>query len=265
VLRFNFGRSIRTGNEIAPTLMARFVFTLQLSSLSIVISTLIGVIAGVISATRQYSAFDNASMLTALAGISTPIYVTGLLLILVFAVVIPRNFQWWPEWARLAAGRFVEWDGTINGLLQLWVTQPGEVLRHLLLPAIALGLYSAAIIARMTRAAMLEVIHQDYIRTARAYGIHERVITYRHALKNALIPVVTVIGLEFGMNLGGAVLTETVFALPGLGRYIVQQGILARDYPIVQAGILLVALVFIVVNLITDLTYALIDPRIRYR
>lgn len=262
-VRLDFGRSIKSGNEITPVLLGRFAFTFQLSLLSLIISIVIGIFAGVIAATKQYSIFDNISMVGSLLGISTPIFVTGLLLILIFAVVLPRQ-PWWPDWLKPAAGRFVRYDGTVRGLLRLWVEQPKEVIKHLALPALALGIESAGIIARMTRASMLEVIRQDYIRTHRAYGIAERVITYKHALKNALIPVVTVIGLQFGINLGGAVLTETVFALPGMGRYIVEQGILSRDYPIVQAGIVFVAFVFVVVNLITDLSYALLDPRIRY-
>jgi peptide/nickel transport system permease protein/oligopeptide transport system permease protein len=173
-------------------------------------------------------------MLGALFGISMPIFWLGLLLILVFAA----NLQWLPS------------GGT------------GSI-RHLILPAIALGSASAAVIARMTRASMLEVTRQDYIRTARATGYRERVVIFRHALKNAMIPVLTVFGLEFGSMLGGAVLTETVFSLPGIGRLLVE-GIFARDYPVVQGAMILVASTFVLVNLLTDVAYAFFDPRIRY-
>lgn len=230
----DFGISIRNREPVINLLMQRFAFTVQLSFLSILIAASIGLIAGVISATRQYSIFDNLSMMGALFGISMPIFWLGLLLMLVFSV----NLRWFP-----AGGS-------------------GE-LRHLILPAIALGAASAAVIARMTRASMLEVIRQDFIRTARANGLREWVVIYKHALKNAMIPVITVFGLEFGYMLGGAVLTETVFSLPGVGRLMVE-GIFQRDYPVVQGAMLLVATTFVLVNLLTDIAYAFFDPKIRY-
>jgi ABC-type dipeptide/oligopeptide/nickel transport system permease component len=230
----DFGVSIRNREPVVNLLMQRFAFTVQLSFLSIVIAAVIGLIAGVISATRQYSLFDNFSMVGALFGISMPIFWLGLLLMLVFSV----HLRWLP-----AGGS-------------------GE-LRHLILPAVALGAASAAVIARMTRASMLEIIRQDYIRTARANGLREWVVIYRHALKNAMIPVITVFGLEFGYMLGGAVLTETVFSLPGVGRLMVE-GIFQRDYAVVQSSMLLVASTFVLVNLLTDIAYALFDPKIRY-
>jgi peptide/nickel transport system permease protein len=214
--------------------MQRFAFTVQLSFLSILIAAFIGLIAGVISATRQYSIFDNLSMVGALFGISMPIFWLGLLLMLVFSVYL----GWFPA-------------GGSGGL------------KHLVLPAIALGAASAAVIARMTRASMLEVVRQDYIRTARANGLKEWVVIYKHALKNAMIPVITVFGLEFGYMLGGAVLTETVFSLPGVGRLMVE-GIFQRDYAVVQGSMILVAATFVLVNLLTDVAYALFDPKIRY-
>jgi ABC-type dipeptide/oligopeptide/nickel transport system permease component len=173
-------------------------------------------------------------MLGALFGISMPIFWLGLLLMLVFSV----ELRWLPA-------------GGTGGL------------KHLVLPAVALGAASAAVIARMTRASMLEVVRQDYIRTARANGLREWVVIYKHALKNAMIPVITVFGLEFGYMLGGAVLTETVFSLPGVGRLMVE-GIFQRDYPVVQGSMLLVAGTFVLVNLLTDIAYALFDPKIRY-
>ena len=230
----DFGISIRNREPVINLLKQRFAFTVQLSFLSILIAAFIGLIAGVISATRQYSIFDNLSMVGALFGISMPIFWLGLLLMLVFSVYL----GWFPA-------------GGSGGL------------KHLLLPAIALGAASAAVIARMTRASMLEVIRQDYIRTARANGLREWVVIYKHALKNAMIPVITVFGLEFGYMLGGAVLTETVFSLPGVGRLMVE-GIFQRDYAVVQGSMLLVAATFVLVNLLTDIAYALFDPKIRY-
>ncbi len=230
----DFGISIRNREPVINLLGQRFAFTVQLSFLSIIIAAAIGLFAGVISATRQYSIFDNLSMLGALFGISMPIFWLGLLLMLVFAV----ELRWLPA-------------GGTGGL------------KHMILPAVALGAASAAVIARMTRASMLEVVRQDYIRTARANGLREWVVIYKHALKNAMIPVITVFGLEFGYMLGGAVLTETVFSLPGVGRLMVE-GIFQRDYPVVQGAMLLVAGTFVLVNLLTDIAYALFDPKIRY-
>jgi ABC-type dipeptide/oligopeptide/nickel transport system permease component len=234
VVRVDFGISIRNREPVIKLLKERFLFTVQLSFLSILIAAFIGLIAGVISSTRQYSIFDNLSMVGALFGISMPIFWFGLLLMLVFSV----HLRWFP-----AGGK-----GTIV---------------HLILPAIALGAASSAVIARMTRASMLEVIRQDYIRTARANGLREFIVIYKHALKNAMIPVITVFGLEFGYMLGGAVLTETVFSLPGVGRLMVE-GIFQRDYPVVQGSMLLVATTFVLVNLLTDIAYAFFDPKIRY-
>jgi len=230
----DFGISIRNREPVINLLKQRFAFTVQLSFLSILIAAFIGLIAGVISATRQYSIFDNLSMVGALFGISMPIFWLGLLLMLVFSVYL----GWFPA-------------GGSGGL------------KHLILPAIALGAASAAVIARMTRASMLEVVRQDYIRTARANGLREWVVIYKHALKNAMIPVITVFGLEFGYMLGGAVLTETVFSLPGVGRLMVE-GIFQRDYAVVQSSMLLVAATFVLVNLLTDIAYAFFDPKIRY-
>jgi peptide/nickel transport system permease protein len=230
----NLGISIQTRQPVATLIAQRFPFTLRLAFLAILVSGALGVVAGVIAATRRNSSIDLAALLGSLVGISLPIFWLGLLMILIFSV----NLRWFP-----AGG-----TGTVA---------------HLVLPAIVLGAASSAVIARMTRASMLEVLRQDYIRTARAKGVRERIITYRHALKNAMIPILTVFGLEFGYNLGGAVLTETVFSLPGIGRLIVE-GIFARDYPVVQGSMLVVATTFVMVNLLTDIAYALFDPRIRY-
>lgn len=233
-LRGDLGISIQTRHPVNELLWQRLGFTLQLSLASILVAAGLGLLAGIVSSTRQYSFFDTLSMLGALFGISMPIFWLGLLMILVFAA----NLRWLPS----------------GGTGTVW---------HLIMPAIALGSASAAVIARMTRASMLEVCRQDYIRTARATGYAERIVIFRHALKNAMIPVLTVFGLEFGQMLGGAVLTETVFALPGIGRLLVE-GIFARDYAVVQGAMILVATTFVVVNLLTDIAYAFVDPRIRY-
>ena len=232
--RGDLGISIQTRHPVKELLAQRLSFTLRLSLASILVASLIGLLAGIVSSVRQYSLFDTTSMLGALFGISMPIFWLALLLILLFSV----KLHWFPA-------------GGTGGL------------RHLVLPAVALGSASAAVIARMTRASMLEVTRQDYIRTARATGYHETVVIFRHALKNAMIPVLTVFGLEFGQMLGGAVLTETVFSLPGIGRLLVE-GIFARDYQVVQGAMMVVATIFVLVNLLTDLAYAFFDPRIRY-
>ncbi len=230
----DLGVSIQTRQPVARLIAERFPFTMKLACLAILVSAAIGVVAGVVAATRRNSILDLVALAGSLVGISLPIFWLGLLAILVFAV----KLHWVP-----AGG-----SGT-------WV--------HLILPAIVLGAASSAVIARTTRASMLEVLRQDYVRTARAKGVGERLVVYRHALGNAMIPILTVFGLEFGYNLGGAVLTETVFSLPGVGRLIVE-AIFARDYPVVQGSLLVVATTFVLVNLLTDIAYAFVDPRIRY-
>jgi len=234
VLRGDLGRSIVTRRPVLNEITSRLPSTVELAIASLLIAVIVGMAAGVISATRQYSLLDYATMVLALGGISVPIFWLGLMLIFIFAV----ELRWFPT------------GGT------------GSI-RHLALPAITLGAASTAIIARMTRSSMLEVIRQDYIRTARAKGLRERAVILRHALKNALIPVVTVVGLQFGYLLGGAVLTETVFSRPGLGRLLVSS-ITSRDFPVVQGTLMLLAVSFVVVNLLVDLLYGYLDPRIRY-
>lgn len=230
----DLGISIQSRQPVATLLGQRFPFTLKLAFLAILVSATLGVIAGIVAATRRNSPVDIAALLGSLVGISLPIFWLGLLAILVFSV----KLRWLPSGG---AGTFA----------------------HLILPALVLGAASSAVIARTTRASMLEVLRQDYVRTARAKGVSDRLVVYRHALGNAMIPILTVFGLEFGYNLGGAVLTETVFSLPGVGRLIVE-GIFARDYPVVQGALLVVATTFVLVNLLTDIAYAYFDPRIHY-
>ena len=234
VLRGDLGQSVRTRKPVAYELRQYFPNTLRLTLGAMLVALLIGIPAGIIAATRPGTIFDLLAMLGALIGVSMPVFWFGLMAILIFSV----QLGWFP----------------VAGTGTLW---------HLVLPAITLGTSTAAILARMTRSAMLEVLSQDYIRTARAKGLAGRVVIFKHALRNALIPVVTITGLQFGGLLEGAVITETVFAWPGIGQLLVGS-ILARDYPVVQGAVLLIAVAFILINLIVDLLYGTIDPRIRY-
>jgi len=233
LVRGDFGRSITTSTPILPELTERFLRTLELAVAGILVSIVIGGAAGIVSAVRRSSLIDYAATALALTGISTPIFWSGLLLILLFSV----RLEWLP-----AGG-----SGT---------------LRHLVLPALSLGLFGAGVLARQTRSGMLEVLGQDFVRTARAKGLPERVVVVKHALKNALIPVVTVLGDQFGRLLGGAILTETVFAWPGMGRYLIES-ISQRDYPAVQGAILVFAAAVVIINLLVDLSYGVLDPRVR--
>jgi peptide/nickel transport system permease protein len=226
------------------------------------IASIAGVITGVVAATRRNSWFDGLSMFVALFGFSMPIFWLGIMLILLFAWYL----GWFPISGRLdytlelsRVTNLYLLDALLSGNWQAL----GSALRHLVLPAITLSTVPLAIIARMTRSSLLEVLRQDYVRTARAKGLAEQRVVSRHALKNALIPVVTVIGLNVGSLLGGAILTETIFAWPGVGRLVVDS-IFARDYPIVQGSVLVIAILFVIINLLVDLSYAYLDPRIRY-
>ncbi|WP_257282953.1 nickel ABC transporter permease [Endozoicomonas sp. SESOKO1] len=229
----DLGQSYTSGRDVFDEIFSRFPNTLILAALGVVIAVLIGIPVGIISATRQYSIVDSGSMFFALLGVSMPNFWLGLMMILLFSV----NLGWVPS------GGYSSWSS-------------------LIMPAITLGTGSAAIITRMTRSSMLEVIRQDYIRTARAKGVAENVVINRHALKNALIPVITVIGLQFGMLLGGAVLTETVFSWPGVGRMMVD-AIRQKDAPTVLGTVVFLATTFSLVNLLVDLLYGFVDPRIK--
>ncbi len=231
----DLGNSVFSGRPVTTEIGERFPRTMLLATIALVIATMIGVSAGIVSATRRNSVFDNASMFIALVGVAAPVFWMALMLQLLFAVQL-----------RLLPATGI---GTVQ---------------HLVLPSITLGTASAALMARITRSSMLDVLRQDFITTARSKGLHERVVVYKHALKNALIPVVTVLGLQFGILLGGAVLTETVFAWPGVGRLLVD-AILRRDYPVVQGTVMLLALLFVLINLVVDIIYAFLDPRIHYQ
>jgi peptide/nickel transport system permease protein len=261
LLSGDMGISIRSNLPVSQEIWDRFLATVELSVAAIFLSSLIGIIAGVISSVRKYSIFDYASMVMALAGISMPIFWLGLMLIYLFSVLLGLL----PMMGRFTMGMdyqpitgLVILDSLLRGHLPLLV----DSLKHLILPAFTLATIPMAIIARMTRSSMLDVMSKDYIRTARAKGLSSQRVIFQHALKNAFLPIVTVIGLNFGLLLGGAVLTETIFSWPGLGRYVVDS-LLARDYPAVQGCILFFAVIMVIVNLIVDLLYFYLDPRLR--
>jgi len=262
-LQGDLGRSIRTQEMVTREIAVRFPATLELTICALLLAVLAGVLLGVIAAVRQYSVWDNLSMVVAVAGVSMPVFWLGLMLIFLFGVAL----EWLPISGRLSVDVHLTWITGLH-LLDALLTRNGaafwDALRHLVLPSVALGAIQMALIARMTRSSMLEVIRQDYIRTARSKGLAERVVIYKHALKNALIPVVTVVGLTVGRLLGGAVLTETIFSWPGLGKFAVD-AIYARDYPQVQGVVLLIATGFVLVNLLVDVIYVFLDPRIRYQ
>ena len=244
VVQGDLGRSIPLGPSVLPEVLLRFKATLVLTAGALVIAVVLGLAAGIVSAIKQYSWLDKLSMGVAVTGVSLPVFWTGIMLIIVFALQL-----------RLVPVERHE--------LALWQRRRGDVLWHLVLPAITLGTASAAALARLTRSSVLEIIRQDYVRSARAKGLAERAVIARHVLKNAINPIITVLGVQVGFLLGGAILTETVFSWPGLGSMMVR-AIQARDYPLVQGGVLLIATTFVVVNLAVDLLYAVFDPRIRY-
>ncbi|WP_429844097.1 MULTISPECIES: ABC transporter permease [Brevibacillus] len=263
ILSGNLGESLQTNAPISDEILPYLAATTELTIVSMLIAVFIGVNAGILSAWKQNSWFDYCAMLIALIGVSMPIFWLGLMEQWVFA----QELKWLPSVGRddsrnpvEAITHFYILDTMIAGSWdQLW-----EVIKHLILPGIALGTIPMAIIARITRSSMLEVMRADYVRTARAKGLAQFWVVYKHALKNAMIPVLTVIGLQTGLLLGGAVLTETIFGWPGVGRYIVT-AIGNRDYPVIQSGILVIATIFVLINLLVDLLYAYIDPRIKYR
>ncbi len=257
----DFGKSLRTGAPVVNEIFGRLTATVELALAAMLIATLFGIFAGVISAVRQYSLWDYGSMLLALIGVSMPIFWLGLMLMYLFSV----KWAILPMMGRLSMGLDAP---RITGLIMLDALLAGEIgifwnaFVHLLLPSFTLSTVPMAIVARMTRSSMLEVLRQDYVRTARAKGMTEFVVIVRHALRNAFLPIVTVLGINLGLLLGGAVLTETIFSWPGLGRYVVDS-LMGRDYNAVQACILIFAVIMAFINLIVDLIYVVLDPRIR--
>ena len=265
LLRFDLGESIFTGIPIWDEIKLRWPATFELSVIAMLIALILGIPAGVIAAVRKNSLVDNLTMSGSLLGVSMPVYWLGLLLVYLFAV----NLQWLPPSGRIGietASSFEPITGffIFDALVQGNFAALRNILSHLVLPAVTLSTIPLAILARITRSAMLEVLSQDYIRTARAKGLLELLVIGKHALKNAMLPVITIVGLEFGTLLGGAILTETIFSWPGIGKWI-YEGILQRDYPVVQGGVVFVAFVFVLVNLLVDISYAFLDPRIQYK
>jgi peptide/nickel transport system permease protein len=242
VARGNLGRSLRTGRPVGAELARRFPVTVELALLGLLVAVVIGIPIGILAAVRRGKIADYAASAFVLVGLSVPSFWLGVLLILLFAL----RLGWLPP----------------TGFVSLGESVAGN-LRHMILPALSLGLVLAAASTRIVRSSLLEVLSRHYIRTARAKGVWERAVVLRHALRNALIPVVTIVGLQFGTLLGGTVIIEQIFSLPGIGRYALE-GINLRDYPIVQGAVLAIALAFTLVNVVVDVCYGFLDPRIRY-
>jgi peptide/nickel transport system permease protein len=276
LLQGNFGTSIKDGRQIFDVISERLPMTIELTFFSIIFASVFGILLGVFSALNRNTWIDVLTMLIANIGVSMPVFWLGLELAYIFALVLKGTPFFIPPSSRLSAGvslipladiwnlrdltglpRFI-----LNGILTGNLTLIRDALWHLILPSVAVGTISLAVIARMTRSSLLEVLGLDYIRTARAKGLIARLVITKHALRNALIPIVTIIGIQIGSLLGGAILTETIFSLPGVGTRMVD-GILSRDYPIVQGFSFVIAIVFVFTNLIVDVSYAYLDPRIR--
>ncbi|MBT3314087.1 MAG: ABC transporter permease [Anaerolineae bacterium] len=282
----DFGSSIRYSRPVTKILLERLPTTIELGLVALFLAVLGGIPAGIISAVRRNSAIDVGVMIAANTGVSMPVYWLGLVLAYVFALLLKDTPFWLPPSGRISAGvsaipfyEVFQWEvieGTTKYVIMEFfanmyvlnsiITRDWEVLndviKHLILPAVALSTIPLAIIARMTRSSMLEVLRQDYIRTARAKGLFERFVIMKHALRNALLPVITIIGLQVGTLFAGAVLTETIFGFAGVGRMLFE-AITARDFPIVQGFTIVIAVGYVAVNLLVDLSYVFIDPRIR--
>jgi peptide/nickel transport system permease protein len=249
------GDSIFQHQAVTKLIADRFPATVELTVAAMIIAILVGLVTGVISALVPYSAFDVIAMLVALSGVAMPVFWLGMLAILLFAL----QLGWLPSF-----GRGEPLSDAVQSLVRYGDPQDVvDAFKHLLLPALTLGAYSTALISRLVRSALLEILGQDYVRTARAKGLRNSFVLSRHALPNALIPVVTVIGLQVGTLLGGAILAEAIFAWPGIGRLLIQ-AISQRDYPLVQGIVLLTAFVVSLINLVVDLLYGAINPRVRY-
>lgn len=242
VLRFDLGESIFLEMDVTTALLDRAQPTILLTLYSLIIAILIGIPAGVIAALKEKSLIDRSLMVFSISGAAIPVFVLGILMILVFSV----RLGWLPT------GGYTDID-----------VDPVDHAKRMIMPSVALGFASAGLLARLVRSSMLETLREDYVRTARAKGLAERAVVVRHALRNALIPAVTVIGLLIGTLLGGAVVTETVFTIPGMGRLIVQS-VLRRDYPVIQGAVMLIASFYVLANLLVDVLYVVIDPRISY-
>lgn len=286
ILRGDFGESIRFSMPVTRLLIERLPTTVELSMSALMVSLIVGIPLGVISAVKHNSYIDVITMVWANIGVSVPVFLLGLMLAYVFSLQLKDTPFWLPPSGRLSPGvpddpfyevwnlavpesglllAFYQFIGRLN-ILNALLTSNWELLKdsikHLILPSLALGTIPMALIARMARSAMLDVLGQDYIRTARAKGLRQRVVVMKHAFRNALLPLVTIIGLSLGGLLGGAVLTETIFGLSGVGRTLFE-AITARDYGIVQAFTVVIAIFFVAINLLVDISYSYFDPRIR--
>ncbi|GFZ85562.1 peptide ABC transporter permease [Compostibacillus humi] len=262
LLQGDLGTSLKSKGEIAQEIWPHLAATMELTFFAMLFAVIIGVNAGIISAWKQNSWFDFLAMVFALIGVSMPVFWLALMEQWIFA----QELGWLPAYGRQdSRDPIAEITGfyVLDSLIHLDFERTITILKHLVLPSIALGTIPMAIIARMTRSSMLEVMKSDYIRTVRAKGGGQFLVIYKHALKNATIPVLTVIGLQTGVLLGGAILTETIFSWPGIGRYV-YEAISFRDYPVIQSGILVIAFMFVIINLIVDILYKKIDPRIKY-
>jgi peptide/nickel transport system permease protein len=261
-LKGDFGYSIEDRRKVTTDFWERFPATVELAVAAMFVAILLGIPLGFIAAKRYGSWLDHSSLVASLIGISTPVFFLAIILKFVFAV----KLHWLPTVGRISVlidtphpTNFYVLDAILSGDWgALW-----DVIQHLILPAVALGSIPLAIVARITRAAVLDVQNEDYVRTARAKGLAPRIVDRRHVLRNALLPISTIIGLQTGFLLSGAILTETVFARPGVGTWL-SNAIFTRDYPVLEAGILFLSIVFVLVNLIVDISYAIINPRIRY-
>ncbi|MEA1960916.1 MAG: ABC transporter permease [Bacillota bacterium] len=261
-LQGDFGISVTSYEPVMSEVMSRFTATIELAFISIIIAIVLGIIFGVTAARYRNQPADHILIGFSLLGVSIPVFWLGIMLIFLFAAVL----QWLPVSGRLTMGLSIPHitglylvDSLLTGNMRAFA----DSLQHLILPAISLATIPLAIIVRVTRSSMLDVLHEDYIRTARAKGVPRRRVIFKHALKNAMIPVLTVIGLQLGTLLGGAILTETVFAWPGVGRLLVT-AISNRDYPTVQGIVFLISVLFVAINIIVDCCYAYLDPRIRF-
>jgi dipeptide transport system permease protein len=262
VLSGDLGKSIVTRQPVLDEFLTLFPATIELSVTALIIALVLGLPAGIVAGVRRGSAFDHSVMTISLTGYSMPIFWSGLMMIILFSGIL----QWTPVSGRISV---VYWIEPVTGFMLIDTLLSGEkgafssAVSHLILPSVVLATIPLAVIARQTRSAMLEVLNEDYVRTARAKGLSPFRVIGLHALRNALIPVITVIGLQVGVLFAGAILTETIFSWPGIGKWLVN-AIFRRDYPSVQGGLLLIASIVMLVNLFVDLLYGLINPRIRY-
>lgn len=285
VFRGDFGESIRFSRPVTTLLIERLPMTIELGVSALLLASIIGITAGIISAIKRNSAIDVATMIGANTGVSMPVYWLGLMMAYVFAIMLKDTPFWLPPSGRLTAGVFSTpfyqaWNlnlvkGTaaytlaqffgnmviFNSIITFDFKVLGDALKHMILPAFALSTIPMSIIARITRSSMLEVLGQEYIRTARAKGVIERLVILKHAFRNALLPIVTVLGLQVGTLFAGAVLTETIFGLAGVGRSLFD-AITGRDYPVIQGFTVVIAVGYVLVNLLVDISYAFIDPRV---